>query len=50
MSQQAMSQRLKRMESEGLVESDKIGSARIWWPTADGRAQLNPDLSDSSDQ
>jgi predicted transcriptional regulator len=50
LSQQAMSRHLKRMEGEGLLRSDKIGSAKIWWPTDDGLAQLSPSRNGPSDQ
>lgn len=39
-SRQAVDKRLRRFESDGLVETDKIGRARIWWLTTDGKRKL----------
>ena len=50
LSQQAASKRLQRPEDYRLVESDKIGNARVWWLTDDGRRQLDPEENESSSQ
>jgi len=41
LSQQATSKHLKRLAEDGFVDSDKVGPARIWWVTDDGRRYLN---------
>jgi len=41
LSQQATSKHLKRLAEDGYVDSDKIGPARIWWITDDGKRYLN---------
>ena len=47
-SQQAMSKHLKRLSKDGYVDSDKVGPARIWWVTDEGRRYLND--AEESDQ
>jgi DNA-binding MarR family transcriptional regulator len=41
LSQPATSKHLGRIEDAGLVDSDKVGQARIWWITDAGRRQLD---------
>jgi len=41
LSQQATSKHLKRLAEDDLVDSDKVGPARIWWITDEGRRYLN---------
>jgi len=38
---QTADRRLWQLEEQGLVETDKIGQARIWWLTTDGRRYLS---------
>jgi predicted transcriptional regulator len=40
-SQPAASKHLKRIQEEGLVDSDKVGQARIWWITDTGKRYLS---------
>lgn len=40
-SQQAMSRHLKRLADEGALKTDKVGQARVWWPTDEGFAYLD---------
>ncbi|NHN63685.1 winged helix-turn-helix transcriptional regulator [Haloarcula sp. JP-Z28] len=42
-SRQAVDQRLRRMEEDGLVDTRKIGRARVWWITNKGRTYLDPE-------
>jgi DNA-binding MarR family transcriptional regulator len=42
-SRQAVDQRLRRMSEDGLVETRKIGRARVWWLTNKGRAYVDPE-------
>ncbi|MFU1782992.1 winged helix-turn-helix domain-containing protein [Haloarcula japonica] len=42
-SRQAVDQRLRRMEEDGLVDTRKIGRARVWWITNEGRTYLDPE-------
>ncbi|WP_254274638.1 winged helix-turn-helix domain-containing protein [Haloarcula marina] len=48
-SRQAVDQRLRRMTEDGLVDTRKIGRARVWWITNEGRAYLDP-VTDSGNQ
>jgi predicted transcriptional regulator len=41
MSRQGAFSRLKELENEGLVNSAMKASARVWWITPEGRAQLS---------
>lgn len=41
LSQPATSKHLERLQENNLVDSDKIGQARIWWITDEGRRQLD---------
>jgi len=41
----AVSNKLKDMEENGWVESERVGRARVYWITDDGRAQLDPEFS-----
>lgn len=50
LSQQAASKRLERLEEYRLVESDKVGNARIWWLTDDGCRHLDAAENESADQ
>ncbi|MFC7132345.1 MULTISPECIES: helix-turn-helix domain-containing protein [Salinibaculum] len=50
MSQQAASKRLETLEEYRLVESDKVGNARVWWLTDEGRRQLASEENDPSSQ
>jgi len=38
---QTAERRLWQLEDDGLVETEKIGQARIWWLTTDGRRHLS---------
>ncbi|AEM58713.1 hypothetical protein EGO51_18845 [Haloarcula hispanica] len=49
-SQQAASKRLSRLEEERLIESDKIGNARAWWLTDNGRRYLDSSEKEPSSQ
>ncbi|MFB9812672.1 MULTISPECIES: winged helix-turn-helix domain-containing protein [Haloarcula] len=49
-SQQAASKRLSRLEEERLIESDKIGNARAWWLTDNGRRYLDSSENEPSSQ
>ncbi|WP_367175654.1 MarR family transcriptional regulator [Haloarcula rubripromontorii] len=41
----AVSNKLKDMEKNGWVESERVGRARVYWITDNGRAQLDPEFS-----
>ena len=41
LSQQATGRHLNRLEEEGYVESDKVGRARIWWLTDEGKEMVD---------
>lgn len=41
LSQPATSKHLDRLQENNLVDSDKVGQARIWWITDEGRRQLD---------
>jgi len=45
LSQQATSRHLKRLRENGYVADDKVGPARIWWLTDQGRRYLASDDS-----
>jgi len=47
MTQQGATQRLRKLEADGLVNTDKIGRSRIWWLTDAGRRYLSESESDS---
>ncbi|MFB6196377.1 MAG: winged helix-turn-helix domain-containing protein [Haloplanus sp.] len=47
LSQQAASKRLSKLEEYRLVESDKIGNARAWWLTDEGRRRVANDAFES---
>ena len=38
---QTVDRRLRKLESEGLVETEKVGQARIWWLTTEGRRRID---------
>lgn len=40
-SRQATEKHLRRLVDEGKVDTHKIGQARIWWPTTEGRELLS---------
>jgi predicted transcriptional regulator len=42
-SRQAVDRRLRDLEDDGLVDSDKVGRSRIWWVTDAGKRYLNKD-------
>lgn len=39
-SQQATQRHLKRLKENGLLNSRKVGRARIWWLTDDGKKEI----------
>jgi len=41
----AVSNKLQDMEEKNWVESERVGRARVYWVTDEGRAQLDPDFS-----
>jgi len=41
----AVSNKLQDMEEKNWVESERVGRARVYWVTDDGRAQLDPEFS-----
>lgn len=41
LSQPATTKHLDRLQENNLVDSDKVGQARIWWITDKGRRQLD---------
>jgi Mn-dependent DtxR family transcriptional regulator len=42
-SRQAVDARLRDLETDGLVESDKVGRVRIWWLSNAGKRYLEKD-------
>mgnify|MGYP003851772347 FL=1 len=41
LSSEATRRHLKRLEEEGYLSTDKLGSVRVWWVTDDGRGYLS---------
>jgi DNA-binding transcriptional ArsR family regulator len=41
LSQPAATKHLERLQKNKLVDSEKVGQARIWWITDEGRRQLD---------
>ena len=46
----AISNKLDRIEESGRVESERVGRARVYWLTDEGRAQVDPSRSESDNQ
>ena len=45
LSGEATRRHLSRLEENGYLETDKLGSVRVWWVTPAGRAYLSDDAS-----
>jgi predicted transcriptional regulator len=42
-SQQAMTRHLNNLHDAGILNTDKIGRVRVWWPTEEGLSYLEPE-------
>ena len=45
LSGEATRRHLSRLEEDGYLNTDKLGSVRVWWVTPDGRAYLSAEES-----
>lgn len=47
LSSEATRRHLNRLAEAGYLDTDKLGSVRVWWVTPEGRAYLSDDDSSS---
>ena len=50
LSSEATRRHLNRLAENGYLNTDKLGSVRVWWVTPEGRDYLSSDVDESSDQ